>query len=204
MFLVKDKVVSLSIVEEYFSCDLDRCLGQCCVEGDSGAPLEEKEVEELESAVECVKDMLSPGALRTISEEGVSSRDRDGDLVTTIVDGRDCVFTTYAPGGKCLCALEKAWREGKIAKMVKPLSCSLYPIRVAQTGPYIALNYHRWKICKSAEVNGRARGIRIYEALEGPLVRAFGREWYDELCEVAREYLSTQKKLRADNPKFVK
>lgn len=190
MFLIQDKVVSLSIIEEFFCCDLHKCLGQCCVDGDAGAPLAESEVAGLREAVTTVSDDLSPEARRVIAEDGVSCHDREGELVTTLANERDCVFTTYAPGGLCLCALEKAWREGRLSENVKPLSCALYPIRVSRTGPYTALNYHRWKICKPAEVKGRSEGIRIYQALKEPLIRAFGKEWYDELCLTASEYLS--------------
>ncbi len=191
MILIDDKVVSLDIIEEFFCCDLDACLGECCVEGDAGAPITESERADLEAAVPVIWDDITPGGRRVIEESGVSYRDRDSELVTSIVDGRDCVFTTYAPGGKCLCSLEKAYREGRLP-MVKPISCHLYPIRVSKYGPYTALNYHRWKICKAAEVAGRAKGIRVYQAVEGPLVRAFGQKWYDELCLVAKEYLQNR------------
>ncbi len=192
MILIDDKVVSRDIIEEYFCCDLDACLGECCIEGDAGAPITDEERQNLEAALPVVWDDLTPAAQRIINEKGVSYHDRDGELVTSIVDGRDCVFTTYAPGGKCLCALEKEYREGKLP-MVKPISCHLYPIRVSRYAGYTALSYHRWSICKAAEVAGRARGIRIYQAVKDPLIRAFGQKWYDELCTVAEEYLKTLK-----------
>jgi hypothetical protein len=192
MILIDDKVVSRDIIEEYFCCDLDACLGECCIEGDAGAPITDEERQNLEAALPVVWDDLTPAARRIINEEGVSYHDRDGELVTSIVDGCDCVFTTYAPGGKCLCALEKEYREGKLP-MVKPISCHLYPIRVSRYAGYTALSYHRWSICKAAEVAGRARGIRIYQAVKDPLIRAFGQKWYDELCTVAEEYLKTLK-----------
>lgn len=192
MILIDDKVVSRDIIEEYFCCDLDACLGECCIEGDAGAPITDEERQNLEAALPVVWDDLTPAAQRVINEDGVSYHDRDGELVTSIVDGRDCVFTTYAPGGKCLCALEKEFREGKFP-MVKPISCHLYPIRVSRYAGYTALSYHRWSICKAAEVAGRARGIRIYQAVKEPLIRAFGQKWYDELCTVAEEYLKSLK-----------
>ena len=114
--------------------------------------------------------------------------DSVGYLVTSIVDGRNCVFTTYGPGGMCMCALEKAWREGRIDFM-KPMSCHLYPVRIREYDGFTAVNFHRWKICKCAEILGRKNGLRAYRFLEGPLVRRFGREWYDELVEAAEAYL---------------
>ena len=114
MLLIDDKVVSLDIVEQFFCCDLDRCLGQCCIEGDAGAPLLPEEVTQLRKALPVVADDLTPSARRVIEEQGVCYRDKDGDLVTSLADGEACVFSTFAPGGKCLCALEKAHREGRL------------------------------------------------------------------------------------------
>lgn len=174
MLLIDDKVVSLDIIENFFCCNLDKCLGSCCIEGDAGAPITAAEEEEIKKALPAVMEYLSRGAREVIEEQGISYRDPEGELVTSIVNGADCVFTTYAPGGKCLCALEKAWREGKTSFM-KPLSCHLYPIRLTHYPSFTALNYHRWKICKCAEVEGRAKNIRIYQALKEPLIRAFGK-----------------------------
>lgn len=188
MLLIDDKVVSLDIVEQFFCCDLDRCLGQCCIEGDAGAPLLSEEVTQLRKALPVVADDLTPSARRVIEEQGVCYRDKDGDLVTSLADGEACVFSTFAPGGKCLCALEKAHREGRL-DFCKPISCALYPIRVTKYPSFTALNYHRWKICKSAEVCGREKHLRVYQVLREPLVRAFGKEWYDKLCHTAEEYL---------------
>ncbi len=181
MLLIKDTLVSLDLVERFFVCDLDTCLGQCCIDGDAGAPLLQEEKEAIDANIDTILPLLNPAAQRIIKEEGTSYIDEEGDLVTQIVEGRDCVFTTYAEGGKCLCALEKAYREGKLPQL-KPSSCHLYPVR--------AVNLHRWKICKCAEIMGRTKKIRAYEFLREPLIRKFGREWYDELSRTASEWLS--------------
>lgn len=188
MLQIKDTLISLDLVERYFCCDLDSCLGQCCIDGDAGAPISEDERRKLEEVLPAVIDDLLPAARREIEENGVAYVDCEGDLVTSIVDGRNCVFTTYGPGGMCMCALEKAWREGRIDFM-KPMSCHLYPVRIREYDGFTAVNFHRWKICKCAEILGRKNGIRAYRFLEGPLVRRFGREWYDELVEAADAYL---------------
>ena len=120
MLQIRDTLVSLDLVERYFCCDLDACLGACCIEGDAGAPVTEEESRRIEEVVDSVRGDLLPRAVEMIDREGVSYVDCEGDLVTQIVDGRDCVFTCYAPGGKCLCALERAYREGRI-DMVKPI-----------------------------------------------------------------------------------
>lgn len=188
MLQIKDTLISLDLVERYFCCDLDSCLGQCCIDGDAGAPITEDERRKLEEVLPAVIDDLLPAARREIEENGVAYVDCEGDLVTSIVDGRNCVFTTYGPGGMCMCALEKAWRKGRIDFM-KPMSCHLYPVRIREYDGFTAVNFHRWKICKCAEILGRKNGIRAYRFLEGPLVRRFGREWYDELVEAADAYL---------------
>ncbi|MDE5969972.1 MAG: DUF3109 family protein, partial [Muribaculaceae bacterium] len=114
--------------------------------------------------------------------------DEEGDLVTSIIDGKNCVFTTYGEGGMCLCAIEKAYREGRV-DFKKPSSCSLYPVRLTKYPSFTAVNYHRWKICRCAEVLGRANNIRLYRFLEGPLTDYFGKEWYDELTLACETYL---------------
>lgn len=192
MLVIKDTLVSLDLIERFFVCDLDSCLGQCCIDGDAGAPLLEEERDEINRHLDKILPLLNPAAQRIIKEEGSSYIDPDGDLVTQIVEGRDCVYTTYAEGGKCLCALEKAFREGKLPQL-KPSSCHLYPVRLKKIGNMNAVNLHRWKICKCAEILGRSRKIRAYEFLKEPLVRKFGQEWYDELCLTAEEWLKTRK-----------
>ena len=188
MLQIRDTLVSLDLVERYFCCDLDACLGACCIEGDAGAPVTEEESRRIEEVVDSVRGDLLPRAVEMIDREGVSYVDCEGDLVTQIVDGRDCVFTCYAPGGKCLCALERAYREGRI-DMVKPISCRLYPVRLKEYDGFTAVNLHRWKICRPAEGLGRKLGLRAYQFLKEPLIARFGESWYEELKFTAEEYL---------------
>lgn len=188
MIQIKDTLVSLDSIERYFVCDLEACLGQCCIDGDAGAPLAPGEAEKIADVLPEVEPDLAPRALQAIKEEGASYTDPDGDLVTQIVDGRDCVYTCYAPGGKCLCALERAFRAGRIPD-VKPISCRLYPVRVKRYDSFTAVNMHRWKICRPAETLGRKLGVRAYQFLKEPLIARFGKDWYDELDLAATEYL---------------
>lgn len=188
MLQIQHTLVSLDLVERWFACDLDACLGACCIEGDAGAPLTEKESEKLRECWREVKDDMSPRAVEAVEEEGVSYLDPDGDLVTQIVDGRDCVFTCYAPGGKCLCALEKAYREKRLDD-IKPISCRLYPVRIKEYDGFTAVNFHKWKICRAAETKGRKLGMRAYEFLKEPLIARFGHEWYKELELTAQQWL---------------
>lgn len=188
MLEIQNTLVTLDLIERFFCCDLSRCLGQCCIDGDAGAPVTPEEVDLLREVLPEVWNDLAPEARRVIEEQGVSYVDEEGDLVTSIVNGRDCVFTCYAEGGMCLCAIEKAYREGRV-KWRKPMSCALYPVRLKEYDGFTAVNLHRWKICKCAEVLGRREGLRAYQFLRGPLIDRFGQEWYDELAATAEEYL---------------
>ena len=185
----ENTLVTLDIVERFFCCDLDKCLGACCIEGDAGAPVTEEEVREIEAAVPAIEADILPRAIEEVRNAGVAYVDEEGDLVTTILDGKNCAFTCYAPGGVCLCALEKAQREGRIA-FRKPVSCALYPLRIKEYPTFTAVNYHRWDICRDAEALGKKLGIRLYQFLKEPLIRRFGKEWYDELCQACEAYLA--------------
>ena len=177
-------LLSSDILTEYFCCDYEKCKGICCVEGDAGAPVTLDEVAGIEDALGTVWPELSASAQSVIDKLGVAYTDKEGDLVTSIVNGKDCVFTCY-DGDNCLCALERAYRNGK-TRFCKPISCALYPIREKRfAGGLIGLNYHRWDVCKDAREKGKALGLPVYQFLKEPLIRRFGEAWYKELCDVA-------------------
>lgn len=196
MIQIDDTLVSLDVIERYFLCDLPRCKGECCVEGDSGAPLEEAEFHKLREILPVVWDDLSPEARAVIQKQGVGYIDDDGDIVTSIVGDKDCVFTRYDEHGVCQCAIEKAFCEGRVDFM-KPISCHLYPIRVTRYDGFQAVNYHRWKVCKAAEILGEKERVPVYRFLKEPLIRRFGKEWYEALETCAEEW-EKQKRGSAD------
>lgn len=195
MFVIKDTLVSLDLLERFFVCDLSVCKGQCCIDGDAGAPLLEEEKKEIDKNLGSIIPLLSPGGRKAVQDEGTSYIDPDGDTVTTLIEGCNCAFSVYSEDGVCLCALEKGWREGKLPDL-KPSSCFLYPVRLSKVGGMTAVNLHRWKICSCAEKKGKQLGVRAYQFLEKPLVKKFGQEWYDELCHVAEEWLKTGNNLK--------
>jgi len=186
MIQIDDVVVSLDVLQEKFLCNLDACKGECCIEGDAGAPVELDEVMKLEEVLPVIWDELAPEARAVIEKQGVVYTDQEGDLVTSIVNNKDCVFTCYDEKGCCYCAIEKAFREGK-TDFYKPISCHLYPIRIGDYGPYKAVNYHRWDVCKAAVLLGKKENVPVYKFLKEPLIRKFGEEWYKELEAVAEE-----------------
>ena len=192
MLQIQNTLVSLDLIERYFVCDLDACLGACCIEGDEGAPVTEEESARIAEHLQEVSPLMTPGGLREVRENGVDYLDREGDRVTMLVNGAECAFTCREPGGLCLCALEKARRAGMLSQDIKPLSCRLYPVRVKEYEGFTAVNLHRWKICRPAEALGRKLGVRAYEFLKEPLTARFGEEWYKELDFTAKQYLATK------------
>lgn len=201
---VGDILLSSDILTECFCCDLSKCKGICCVEGDAGAPVTLDEISEIEGMLDTVWSDLSAQAQAVIDRQGVVYTDRDGDLVTSIVGGKDCVFTYYGDiedwetrkriQGCCLCALEKACRNHHSpstihqASFIKPISCALYPIREKRfSDGSVALNYHRWTVCADAVKKGQELSLPIYVFLKESLIRRFGEVWYRELCNVATD-----------------
>ena len=177
---IGDVLVSEDVVCEYFACDYPVCKGACCIVGDSGAPLEEEEIPGLERDYTSFSALMSEAGRSAAEASGFFAVDRDGDLVTPLVPGtEECAFCRFE-GDNCLCAIEKAG-------LVKPISCALYPIRVKKfRGGGMALNLHRWDICRCAFERGRREGIRVYQFLRGPLIRRFGPDFYDALCAAAK------------------
>lgn len=185
MLLIQDTIISPDILEEYFQCDLSVCKGTCCVEGESGAPVERDEVIRLKEVLPLIWEDLSLQAKKVIEKQGVTYIDADGEFVTSIVAGKDCVFTYYDENGCCRCTIEKAFREGKTG-FYKPVSCHLYPVRVAQYRGFRAVNYHRWSVCQAARILGKKNDVKVYQFLKKPLIRKFGEEWYKELENLAK------------------
>ena len=191
---IGDCLVSEDVLAEAFCCDLSACKGNCCnSEGESGAPLDEDELEVMKALVEIVWDDLTPRAQEVRKEKGPYFKDASGDWVTSVVEGRDCVFCTYGNDGMCLCAIEKAYRNGVFKTLpqyrdgkqpfMKPVSCHLYPIRLKQVGEYMAVNYDRQdKMCGCAKKLGKKLDMKVYQCLKDALIRRFGKAWYDELA----------------------
>ena len=191
MVQIGNTIVSFSIFTEYFCCDPSHCKGICCVEGDAGAPVALEEVEKLEEALPIIESEMRGESLAVVKEQGVVYNVPEGDLVTSIVNGKDCVFATEDSKGCTLCLIEKAFNEGRF-HWRKPISCYLYPARLGKVGDLISVNFHKWDVCRHAMIKGRRKGIRVYEFLKQPFIERFGQEWYDELLTVAEE-LKAQK-----------
>jgi hypothetical protein len=183
-------LISEDLFEKRFVCDLNACKGACCVEGASGAPLEVEEETLLRELWPKIRPYIPEKGQRAIDEHGVSEVDEDGDLVTTLVEGRgECAFTVFDDKGIALCGVEKAWKDGAIP-FRKPISCHLYPIRIAKLKFHDGLNYHRWPICKPACACGAKLDVPVFRFLKDSLTRKYGADWYAELEEVYTAWLA--------------
>lgn len=182
MIIVQSAIVSDDIADRCFSCALQRCKGACCVEGDSGAPLEADEVAILREALPVVRPYMTEHGRAAVDAVGVSVVDAEGDLGTPLVNGRECAFVCWGDDGCAYCAIERAFLDGKTS-FRKPVSCHLYPLRIENYGTFQAVNYHRWDICHCAVEEGNSQGVPLYRYLKEPLIRKFGTAWYDELVQ---------------------
>ena len=190
MIEIDDKIVSADILRECFACDLGKCKGICCVEGDAGAPLELEEVNELEENYAAYAPYMTEEGRREVERQGFMVVDSDGDYTTPLVNNAECAYA-FEENGITFCAIERAYREGKCS-FLKPISCHLYPIRVMKfSNGTFGLNYHRWGVCHDAVECGRKIGLPIYKALKEPIIRRFGEEFYKAL-ECAEELIKEQ------------
>ena len=178
---IDNVLVSSAILTESFVCDYAKCHGVCCVIGDSGAPLEEKECSLLESEKGKIFKYLRPEGILSIKEQGPFVRDTDGDLVTPLVNGEECAYALFDENNNCFCGIEVAHDKGD-SELKKPVSCWLYPIRVSKlSNGMTALNLHEWHICLDAFAKGKKEGVPVYQFLREPLIFAFGKEFYEKL-----------------------
>ena len=187
MIEIDDKIVSSDLLRECFACDLGKCKGICCVEGDAGAPLELDEVDLLEEEYPNYAPYMTEEGRKEVERQGFMVVDADGDYTTPLVNNAECAYA-FSENGVTFCAIERAYREGKCS-FLKPISCHLYPIRVMQfsNGTY-GLNYHRWSVCRDAVECGKKIGLPVYKALKEPIIRRFDEEFYKAL-ECAEELL---------------
>jgi len=186
MLLHENTLVSLDLLEKEFVCNLSACKGACCVEGDSGAPLELSEIEILKDNIEQIKPFMDEKSIKLLEQKGFYEKDTDGDLVTNCLNGKECIFA-ITENGVYRCSIEKANEAGKI-DFKKPVSCHLYPVRISKTGDYDAVNFSKWEICNPACELGASLKVPVYKFLKESLVRRFGEEWYEGLEQIAKEY----------------
>ncbi|HRG60150.1 MAG TPA: DUF3109 family protein [Bacteroidia bacterium] len=187
MIAIEDTLVSDDIVRKKFVCNLNACKGECCVAGDSGAPLEKSEILILKEIYPKIKSYIPSEGIAAIEQLGLNVVDEDGDDVTPLVDGnKHCAFVYFDEQQVAKCSIEKAYNDG-VVEFKKPISCHLYPIRITQYKTYTAVNYHKWEVCNDACILGRELKVPVYQFLKEPLIRRFGNDWYEALDTAAKE-----------------
>ena len=187
MIQIDDKLISEDLFSEEFVCNLAKCKGICCVEGDAGAPLDEDETKILDKIYPKIKSYLRPEGIQAIEEQGTYTLDFEGDLVTPLVNNAECAYVIFDEKGYTKCAIEKAYEDGVI-NWQKPISCHLYPIRITEYSNFSAINYHEWDICSDACTLGKELGVKVYQFLKKPLIRKYGEDFYQTLSEAAEEW----------------
>lgn len=188
MFAIGDALVSEDILEKEFVCDLSKCKGACCVEGDAGAPVEAREGEILAEEFANIRPFLRPEGLKAIEEQGTTVIDpADGELVTPLVNGAECAYVIFDEKGTTKCGIEKAFEAGATS-FHKPVSCHLYPIRITRYPEFEAVNYHKWQICDPACSLGAELKVPVYKFTKDSLIRKYGTAWYEELEAVAENW----------------
>lgn len=186
MVEIDDKLISLDVFEKRFVCDLNACRGACCIEGDSGAPLEEDEIDIIEENLEKIKLYMRAEGLAEVDKTGVFYMDQDNEPVTTLVNDAECAFVFFDENNITKCAIEAAYNNGDITYK-KPISCHLYPIRVKKLTNYVALNYSHWKICNDACKLGKSLDVKTFKFLKEPIIRKWGTDFYEKLEVIDQE-----------------
>lgn len=192
MLQIENTILSLDILEKKFLCDLDKCKGACCVLGDSGAPLKDGEAQLLQVIFPSLKPYLRNEGVEAIEKQGAYVIDSDGDMVTPLVNNKECAYAIFE-NGIAKCGIEKAFLDSRI-DFQKPVSCHLYPIRVTKYSSFEALNYHQWEICQPARKLGVKKELPVYVFLKQPLVREYGEDWYKQLELAAKTIVNNADK----------
>lgn len=183
MLIVGNVLVSEELIDKFFCCDLARCKGECCVDGDLGAPVAPDEVAELEENYPDYKKYMTEEGVAVVENGGTFVFNGDDSFETPLVDSNNACAFAFFEDGIAKCAIEKCFLKKEIS-FRKPISCYLYPIRVSRVGDYEALNYDHWSVCKTAVENGNRLRLPVYRFLKEPLIAKYGSEWYAELEEM--------------------
>ncbi|MDK7375797.1 MULTISPECIES: DUF3109 family protein [Weeksella] len=192
MFQIGKTLVSEELLKKEFVCNLSKCKGICCVEGDAGAPLDFEELDILDDIYEDIKPFLRKEGIDAIEREGKYTIDEDGEWTTPLVNHQECAYLVFEENGYSKCGIEKAYEAGVI-DYKKPISCHLYPVRVKEYSNFSAVNYDVWDICSDACTLGKELQVNVAQFTKDALIRKFGQSWYDELMEINAAYNNPKK-----------
>lgn len=188
MIIINDTLISAEIFTEYFKCDINNCRGACCVEGDEGAPLTKEECKILEKSYKVFKGFMRNEGREAVNKQGKYCINEEGEITTPLINKKECAYVFFDENNIAKCAIEHAFNEG-LTDFRKPVSCHLYPVRIAEYSNYEGVNYHRWQICNCAITKGESDKTRIYEFLKEALIRKYGEDWYLQLDEYVKSQI---------------
>ncbi|MEP7251269.1 MAG: DUF3109 family protein [Ginsengibacter sp.] len=187
MIIIDDILISDEVIEEQFVCDLVKCKGGCCVDGDAGAPLEDEELQELKNAYLQVLPYLSDESKKQLRNDGLYTYDEEFGWVTPTMNSGMCTYGIKDERGIVKCGIEQAFNDGRISWR-KPISCHLFPIKIkeSKSGKADLVNYEpREDLCQAACTLGKKLKVPVHIFLKDALVRKYGPEFYDALCATA-------------------
>ena len=188
MIAIDNVLISDAIIEAQFVCDLNKCKGGCCVDGDAGAPLEDTELEELNAVYEAVLPYLTLESQQQLEKQGRHLFNKEFGWVTPTIDSKICVYGITDENGIVKCGIEQAYNDGKIGWR-KPISCHLFPIRIKQSrnkkNEYV--NYQpREDLCSAACSLGKKLKVPVYVFLKDAIIRKYGLTFYETLEATAK------------------
>ncbi len=189
MVFIEDRLIGDEILEAHFVCDLSKCKGGCCEDGDAGAPLEDAELKVIDEHYGAFLPYMSEEGKAEIEKQGKYVRMDGFGWVTPTIGGGICAYGKKEANGVILCAIEQAYNAGKLG-WKKPVSCHLFPIRILQQDTDMEmLNYEPREeahLCSPACALGEKLKVRVYQFLKEPIVRKFGLDFYEALDATAR------------------
>lgn len=187
MIAIDNIVLSDDVVQAQFVCDLERCKGGCCVDGDCGAPLTDEEIPILSDIYPKIRSYLPEAYIAEIEKQGTHVYDDEHGAVTPTVNGGICVYAFTDNAGIVKCGIEQAWKDG-VVDFKKPISCHLYPLRINSANGFDMINYEPRKVmCRPACKLGKKLEVPVYRFLKEPLIRKYGNDFYEALEAVAEE-----------------
>ncbi|MBK6610983.1 MAG: DUF3109 family protein [Sphingobacteriales bacterium] len=197
MLAIDNKIISSEVLDTHFACNLQACRGACCVQGDTGAPLEPAELTEIANAYPHIEDLLTQEAKTAIAQQGLyvtTPNSQYANHSTTCINQTGaCAYAIFTAQGVAICAFQQAYNEGKIS-WPKPISCHLYPVRISKNEHFEAVNYSEWFICKPACKQGKKLQIPLYQFVREAIIRKYGQAFYDTLHEAAQATINLRQK----------
>ena len=196
MIIIDNKLVSDELLEEQFVCDLSKCKGGCCEDGDAGAPMEKWELEKLNAHYEDIKPYMTPQGIKEVEKQGKYLYDREFGWVTPTINGGICAYGIKDKTGTILCGIEQAYNDGKL-DWKKPLSCHLFPVKTKKSKRDPDMEYVNYEpredLCSAACSLGKKLKVPVYQFLKESLIRKYGTGFYEAL-EATALHQKSQKK----------